>query len=80
MLKEESKLLSAGTLIEFVSEISQDLEITPETENAMAAYFNTGRLNTENRKVLENCYVLLKNFLCIAEDGEICQTLMVGKK
>lgn len=76
-LKEQAKVLDDEYLVEFVSEVSRDTEITIETELAMASFFNTGRLTRNNRKILEAYYVLLKNYLCVSEDGEICQTRMI---
>lgn len=78
MLKEEARMLSDEILVEYVSETSRDIEINIDSENAMASFFNTGKLSLYNRKILENCYILIKNYLCVSEDGEICHTLVIN--
>jgi len=79
MLKQQAKMESDEDLVDFVTEYSNSVELTTQTELAMSSFFNTGHLNYKNRVILENCYVLLKNYLCIGLDGQIYQTHMVKK-
>lgn len=77
ILKQEAIFLDDYELVNFVSQYSDYITITEETQNAISNYFNKGRLSKTNRDLIENCYVLLKNYLCIGLDGQIYQTLMV---
>jgi len=74
-LKAEAKLLSDECLVQEVMEISSGIERTPETDESMSRFFNYGSLEYADRRIVENCYVLLKNFLCLDTNGDVYQTL-----
>jgi hypothetical protein len=75
-LKEEAKILPNETLVEVIVEFSTTVAMNDETELALTKFFNYGTLDPNERQLIENCYVLLKNYLCVdIEDGEIRYTV-----
>lgn len=74
LLKEEVKSISSSTLVDTIMHYLDTLEVSEGTNSAINRYLKSGTVNNEDRKVLENCYIILRNDFCINQDGEVCAT------
>lgn len=78
-LKEESKSVPNEKLVSFVVDFANNVDINHDTEMALSRFFNTGSLSNNDRILIENCYVLMKNYLCVNTQGEIYKTFILHK-
>jgi len=76
-LKEEAKYISDEKLVDTIVDYTSSVKTTPETDVAISRYFNLGSISVEDREKLENCYVLLKNYLCFDDKGAIFTTYLL---
>jgi hypothetical protein len=77
ILKEKSVTLTDEKLIDFVIEYTVNLDTDQETKDAIASFFNKGKLSFDQRKVLENCYINLNTKICLdLKTGEMLYTFM----
>jgi hypothetical protein len=69
-IASKATFLSNEKLVNFIMDWDTNIEIGEDAQLALNEFFNTGKLCKENRKVLENCYILMRNCLCWGEDED----------
>ena len=76
-LKSKAMSMSDEQLVIFISSHSTNVVLTNETEEVLGKFFMKGELSKEDRKIAEDCYVLLKNYLCVDPSGEVYYTQLI---
>lgn len=79
-LKETSKLLSDGQLIDFIMSFSEIFTLDNRTFDSIKSYYNKGKMIDKDRQILENSYVIIRSFICWGENEEdsgICMIRLI---
>lgn len=74
-LKEELSNISDEDLIDEVSDLTMNASFCPVVDADIESYFCHAKLDTEERKRIEACYILYHGQLVVKTDGRVYQLM-----